>query len=528
MQAEYTDKKDERSMSASTERKNRIAAREAGTDKKMLAQQEEAKKKAKSRRKWTLGSVCVALLLVLILLLQSGFFYNHTTAVRVDGKSHSPAEVNYYYATSYYDFTNQYGSYASLFGLDTSNGPFSLRRQTCGMMEDGTWRDYFLQGAYNSIAQIQGLLSYAKAEGITLDEDELASLEQQMDALEASAQGYGYSSVNTFLSGNYGTGVTGRLVRGINLDGALAAKAYSHYADSLSYSDEEMESYYASLEGSADYYEYTAYTVVAETVAGEDGAAAPTEQTLLEAHMSAEAVMTSYLDDPDTEDISERLSAAVEGATDQIVTLSASRTVATGLNSVYAEWLKDSARKSGDITVVDNADGTGTIVVAFIGHDDNHYPLVSVRHILVEAEAGEDGTWSDKELLIAKNRAEEILAEWESGDRTEESFAALAEQYSTDEGSNTNGGLYEDIAKGQMVEEFDAFCFGGHKPGDVAVVYGSNSNYAGYHIIYFVSEGELYSNVIARNALSSEDLGVWMEEITPEYKPGAFAWLAGK
>ena len=38
-------------MSASTERKNRIAAREAGTDKKTLAAQEEEKKKAKEKRK---------------------------------------------------------------------------------------------------------------------------------------------------------------------------------------------------------------------------------------------------------------------------------------------------------------------------------------------------------------------------------------------------------------------------------------------------------------------------------------------
>ncbi len=58
-------------MSASTERKNRQAAREAGTDKKTLAQQEEAKKRAKSRRKWTFGAVCVALLLVLTLLLRT-------------------------------------------------------------------------------------------------------------------------------------------------------------------------------------------------------------------------------------------------------------------------------------------------------------------------------------------------------------------------------------------------------------------------------------------------------------------------
>ena len=39
-------------MSASTEKKNRQAAREAGTDKKTLAAQEEAKKQALSRKRW--------------------------------------------------------------------------------------------------------------------------------------------------------------------------------------------------------------------------------------------------------------------------------------------------------------------------------------------------------------------------------------------------------------------------------------------------------------------------------------------
>ena len=56
-------------MSASTEKKNRQAAREAGTDKKMLAAQEEAKKKAKSKRNWTIGTILVVILIAGILFL---------------------------------------------------------------------------------------------------------------------------------------------------------------------------------------------------------------------------------------------------------------------------------------------------------------------------------------------------------------------------------------------------------------------------------------------------------------------------
>ena len=109
-------------MSASTEKKQRQAAREAGTDKKTLAEQEAAKKKAKSNRRWTLGTIGVILLIALILFLNSSFLYTHTTAISVGNSSYSPAEVSYVYANRYYNWIQSYGSYASIFGLDTSTG----------------------------------------------------------------------------------------------------------------------------------------------------------------------------------------------------------------------------------------------------------------------------------------------------------------------------------------------------------------------------------------------------------------------
>ena len=118
-------------MSASTERKNRAAAREAGTDKKTLARQEAEKKAAKSRRRWTIGSILVAIGLIVIILLNSGFLYKHTTALSVGGRNYSPAELSYTYVNQYSSFLNQYGSYASLFGLDSSKGVASLSQQSC-------------------------------------------------------------------------------------------------------------------------------------------------------------------------------------------------------------------------------------------------------------------------------------------------------------------------------------------------------------------------------------------------------------
>ena len=115
-------------------------------------------------------------------------------------------------------------------------------------------------------------------------------------------------------------------------------------------------------------------------------------------------------------------------------------------------------------------------------------PMVNVRHILVmPAEKNEDGTYTDEAWAEAEQKAQELLDSWKAGEATEESFAALANENSEDPGSSTNGGLYEDVYPGQMVDSFDAWCFDeARQPGDTGIV---KTDY-GYHVMYFVSKGE--------------------------------------
>ena len=157
-------------------------------------------------------------------------------------------------------------------------------------------------------------------------------------------------------------------------------------------------------------------------------------------------------------------------------------------------------------------------MVVFDSRDDNSGDTVNVRHILIEAEADEEGNYTDEAKAAAKERAEEILQEWKDGDATEESFAALAEEYSADTGSNTNGGLYENVFEGQMVEEFNDFCFDpAREPGDTGIVFNEGT-YCGYHIIYFVSWGEPYRDVLADDSLRSADFSAWDAEISEGYE----------
>ena len=495
-------------MSASTERKMRQAAREAGTDKKTLAQEKAAAEQAKSKRRWTIGTAVVAILIVLVLLLSSPLV-NKATAFKVGDRKFSAAEVSYRYANQYLNFANQYGSYASMFGLDTTGGIAGLDKQDCPF-SDGSWKDYFLEAARNEMQQTTALLDYAAANGITLDEEELADVEAAFDGIDERAKSYGYANADKMMAANYGAGVNVAMVRSAMQESALANKAMEALQESFSYTEQELEERYQSYAGMRDYFDYSYVTV--EAHADEDSE--PTEESKAEAMKTAEAVRAAYAA-AKGDDYAQRLSDAAEAQG-----LSANRgrsTIGSGLVAA-GEWMMDAARKAGDVTVEADADGDHVYVVLFISRNDNHYYRPSVRHILIKAEADENGVYTEAAKAAAKARAEEILAEFEAGNKTEESFAALANLYSEDTGSNTNGGLYENIVKGTMVEEFDAFCFAGHKPGDTGIVYGESASYAGYHVMYYVGEGEeLYSSSIAKDDLRSAALTEKMEEMTAAF-----------
>lgn len=132
--------------------------------------------------------------------------------------------------------------------------------------------------------------------------------------------------------------------------------------------------------------------------------------------------------------------------------------------------------------------------------------ISDVRHILIMPTGGtideETGmtTYSEEEWATALKKAEEVLQEWKDGDKTEESFALLANTYSEDGGSNTTGGLYEDIAPGaSYVENFLNWSVDmGRQVGDTDIV---KTEY-GYHIMYYVGGEPYWVQTVSTQLLS--------------------------
>lgn len=153
-------------------------------------------------------------------------------------------------------------------------------------------------------------------------------------------------------------------------------------------------------------------------------------------------------------------------------------------------------------------------------YEENHVekidkPMISVRHILIQPEQAEDGTITDEAWAAAEQKANDILDQWLAGDRTEDSFADLANENSEDPGSNTTGGLYENVYPGQMVDEFNDWCFAdGRKAGDYGIV---KTTY-GYHIMFFSAVGDdVYWFQTAKEDYLSEKSMQIEDEIVAKY-----------
>lgn len=135
-------------------------------------------------------------------------------------------------------------------------------------------------------------------------------------------------------------------------------------------------------------------------------------------------------------------------------------------------------------------------------------PNVNVRHILITPESTTDDegntVTTDESWAAAEAKAQEIYDEWKAGRATEDTFGELAQANTDDSGSLTNGGLYEDVYPGQMVTEFNDWCFdSSRQPGDTGIV---KTSY-GYHIMYFVgTTDEIYWRTAVKSLITSENI----------------------
>lgn len=312
------------------------------------------------------------------------------------------AELQIQYWLGVQNFYAQYGSYASYFGLDHTR---SMDTQVCGVAENRTWQQYFLEEALNSWMVYRAVAAEAEAAGFQLPESDRQELDTLEAGLDETAKANGFEDAAHMLRHNFGPAAT--------------LEAYQRF----------WEMYYLG----SGYY----------------------NQSVVE--------MT-----PTTDEVA----------------------------AFFAEHEADYAANglTKDTRTVD------------------------VRHILVYPEGAtadtiRTETFSEEAWQAGEAAAQAILDSWLAGEKTEESFAALAGEKSGDAGSKDNGGLYTGVSQGQMVEAFDSWCFDdSRKPGD----YGIVKTEFGYHVMFFSGSTTLWEGQ-AQSDLLSQRMDEFIQQAMEKY-----------
>lgn len=431
------------------------------------------------------------------MITSSGLLLHSFKPITSENYTVNAAMMNYFYKTSYYGFVNQMGDYLSYFGLDTSR-PLDKQAYT----EDMTWHDYFLDSTTAQVKEMLVLAESARAEGMELSAEEIAGIDETMASIASTAASYGYSNVSTFLAAQYGAGIKEKDVRASMELSTLAGKYSQKISDGIEVSEDEINAYFEENSESYTYVDLRQFSFAASEAETANATDEEKAQIMANLKEKADALAACKTIEEFEAHLTEYMKSNVpEGQeiTDENIANNIESTKYAKYNSRETEqgkWAFEDGRKVGETFIVEDEKSVACFVYMMERPEYRDETITrDVRHILFLSSEHTDAEG-------AKAKAEEILAEWEAGEKTQDAFAALADKYSEDTGSNTNGGLYENVNAGDMVEEFDAWLFDeARKAGDVEIV---ETEQYGAHIMYYVGEGEPVWKLSVKSALKEE------------------------
>ena len=508
-------------MSASREKKNRQDLASQGIqDPKAIREAEEKAQQRKANRLYGAIAVVFVLVAALLVVVNSGVLERSATAITVDGENYTAAQMNYYYYGIKNSIINS--GYSSFYGIDTSvamdkQNMSDTAKMLLQVTDEGdiTWDQFFRDYATRQLSVQVMAAKEAEANGMGEDDDIRAEVNEVIDNITAGAKEQGYT-LKSYLKLAYGSTMTVSTFKKMMTLEEVATHYMQHYQEELSYTESQLEEYYQANSSDFDVasYEYIYFKGTADSTTDADGnTVQPTEAASAAAKTAAAEAAAAALE---RYQAGESLSVI---AADYESTGSYSSVDAGSNNgSALSTWVFDKARTSGESAVV--TDDPNSYVVVFHSVGRQEYKTVDVRHILFQVSTSDLDSSSDTydtDLATrkdeAKAKAEDALSRWQANGGTEDAFAALANELSDDTGSNTNGGLYTKITKGQMVSEFNDWCFDpARKSGDTGIVY-NEASYTGYHVMYFVGEDVPAWQVSVENAMSSNDYSDWTSSL---------------
>ena len=462
---------------------------------------QEEQKDRRSMMIYTVVAVVVAAAAVVMLLFNSGILHRGLTALDINGTKYSAVDVQYYYSSIYSEQANQY-----LF-----NTAQPVKKQIYDETTGQSWYDHLMDLAVERLTRNTALSQLAKSEGYTLSADAQADMDSFLAQLNTAWINYNMSSRDAFIRANFGSGMTyDRLVELINME-YLASDYAQSRLDAIDHPEADYDAYYQEHADQLDTVTYSQFTFQAQVPAADaDGNAV--EMTDEERAAALEELKSAQ------KALAGEVQAKLEGGSDpedvageygdQLYSSSlSSRSTGSSLSlyASYADWLLDSGRRAGDVTVAEYDSGSAYYyyVIRFEGRELDQEETHTVRHLLVRAGDTSTADPTQEQYDEAEQKAREFWDQWKAGDADEDSFAALVSANTDDTSSASTGGLISNITSTSgYVEAFrDWATDPARKEGDVDLV---KTEY-GWHLMYYVSTDDPVWRQSTASALQNQD-----------------------
>ena len=451
----------------------------------------------------TLGIIvgCAAIVVVICLLLSYfGVFNRMFTAAKVDGQRISVAQMNCAFA----DVKNQ--TYNASQQYEESNGSGFYTSDTkltdsCVYDSSLTWGEYFQEQALDHVKQVT---YYKDKDGSTLTEDQQKEISETLSTLAESAKSNNFS-LNAYIREVYGVGVNKKVLRTWLEDFYKAQNALKAVKDNYAaqISDKDIKAYYEEHKEDYTEAEIMFYTISVDTSSVQDklsksdltndevdkivkDVVASTKKSATELYNNVKASPDSFRNLVNAYEKKTKGDSAVSRLEGEMTVKGAISSRMTSLGSEGQKWVANSTKaKQVGLVYTPNYDSkTFQFDLIVVKSPAKDFSTINVRHILIQpSDTESDDSWKE-----AKEQIDEIYAQWKKNP-TEENFTELATEKTSDTGSKDNGGLYENVTPGQMVDTFNDWCFdASRKEGDTGIV---KTSY-GYHLMYFVSNNGIY------------------------------------
>lgn len=333
-------------------------------DRKMAARKEKEIMDKKSEKKFKVlsGISIFVVVLFIVAAIATPIYLKQKNMkdiyVVVGDREVSGLEYDYYYNAVVNSFLTSYGSYLPYLGLDTS-----VDYSEQAFSESMTWEDEFNRMAVEQMRQIFALSADAKKNGFEYDVEPQFQEHQERMKEAASASEV---SLSEYYKTSFGENATVSNMEPIIKEGIMV----SAYQDSMIQknlpSDEEVSAYYNENISDYDHVDYRSFVFTASATA--TSSEEEVENAMNELKTSADAFVSERAGGADFEEIcikyaSENAKANYENETTEY-SLSTQK-YKSDVPSDIAEWLFDSARKEGDITVIKSATYNQYYVVEF-------------------------------------------------------------------------------------------------------------------------------------------------------------------